>query len=108
MEFKDVCQLDKSDALFSVQYSDPPDTLSQDLVGKFKRIQKQIELMRDEPEKADRIVFVVKEEMKNNLVFAKHAFNILDGRETVENLVKKNMIQTYLGPPEEWIKPPNV
>ena len=40
MEFKDVCTLDKTDALFSTQYSDPPDMLSQHLVGKFKRLQK--------------------------------------------------------------------
>ena len=40
MEFKDVCILDKTDALFSTQYSDPPDMLSQHLVGKFKRLQK--------------------------------------------------------------------
>ena len=39
MEFKDVCILDKTDALFSTQYSDPPDMLSQHLVGKFKRLQ---------------------------------------------------------------------
>ena len=70
--------------------------LSQDLVGKFKRIERQIELMRNDPKKADRIEHVVKEEMKNNLIFAKHAFHILAGRETVDNLVKKNMIQNSI------------
>jgi len=93
MEFKDVCILDKTDALFSTQYSDPPDMLSQHLVGKFKRLQRQVELMRDDPEKADRIVQVVKEEMGNNLVFAEHAFQIQDGRETVDTLVEKKLIQ---------------
>jgi len=93
MEFKDVCILDKTDALFSTQYSDPPDMLSQHLVGKFKRLQRQVELMRDDPEKADRIVQVVKEEMGNNLVFAEHAFQIQDGLETVDNVVEKKLIQ---------------
>ena len=40
MEFKDVTILDKTDALFSTQYSDPVDLLSQHLQNKFTRIQR--------------------------------------------------------------------
>ena len=36
---------------------------------------------------------VVKEEMENNLVFARHAFAIQAGRKTVESLVEKKLIQ---------------
>ena len=93
MEFKDVTILDKTDALFSTQYSDTPDLLSQHLVGKFKRLQKQVELMQDHPEKSDQILTIVREEMKNNMVFAEHAFQIQDGRESVEDLVKQKLIQ---------------
>ena len=49
--------------------------------------------MRDSPEKADRILQVVNEEMGNNLVFAEHAFHIQDGRESVDTLVEKKLIQ---------------
>ena len=93
MEFKDVTILDKTDALFSTQYSDPMDLLSQHLTVKFARLQQQVELIRDHPEQADRVVEVVREEMKNNQVFAKYAFQILAGQETVDNLVKKKLIQ---------------
>ena len=93
MEFKDVTILDKTDALFSTQYSDPVDLLSQHLQNKFDRLQKQVELIRDNPSKADRVVEVVQEEMKNNQVFAKYAFHIQAGQETVETLVDKKLIQ---------------
>merc|ERR1712223_2228046 len=93
MEFKDVTILDKTDALFSTQYSDPVDLLSQHLQNKFDRLQKQVELIRDHPEKADRIVEVVKEEMGNNQVFAKYAFQIQAGQESVDTLVEKKLIQ---------------
>merc|ERR1712223_594995 len=69
MEFKSVKILNKTDALFSTQYSDPVDLLSQHLQNKFNRLQKQVEYIRDHPETADRIVEVVKEEMGNNQVF---------------------------------------
>ena len=59
----------------------------------FKRLQKQVELMRDDPKKADQIVEIVRAEMGNNLVFAEHAFHIQDGRETVDTLVEKKLIQ---------------
>lgn len=93
MEFKDVTILDKTDALFSTQYSDPVDLLSQHLQGKFLRLQKQVEYIRDNPEKADRVVEVVEEEMKNNQVFAKYAFHIQSGEESVDTLVEKKLIQ---------------
>ena len=93
MEFKDVTILDKTDALFSTQYSDPMDLLSQHLVGKFTRLQQQVELIRDHPDQADKVVEVVREEMQNNQVFAKYAFQILAGKENVDNLVKKKLIQ---------------
>merc|ERR1712223_553429 len=93
MEFKDVTILNKTDALFSTQYSDPVDLLSQHLQNKFDRLQKQVELIRDHPEKADRIVEVVKEEMGNNQVFAKYAFQIQAGQESVDTLVEKKLIQ---------------
>ena len=93
MEFKDVTILNKTDALFSTQYSDPVDMLSQHLVGKFKRLQKQVENIRDNPEKADEVVDIVKEEMKNNDVFAKYAFKIQAGQMTVNDLVEKKLIQ---------------
>ena len=38
---------------------------------------------------ADRVVEVVKDEMKNNQVFAKHAFHIQAGQETVDSLIEK-------------------
>ena len=93
MEFKDVTILDKTDALFSTQYSDPVDLLSQHLQNKLERLQKQVEYIRDHPEKADRVVEVVKDEMKNNQVFAKHAFHIQAGQETVDSLIEKKLIQ---------------
>ena len=45
MEFKDVTILDKQDGLFSTQYSDPVDLLTQQLDFKFNRLMKQFELM---------------------------------------------------------------
>ena len=96
MEFKDVTILDKTDALFSTQYSDPVDLLSQHLQNKFDRLQKQVEYIRDHPEKADRIVDVVQEEMGNNQVFAKYAFHIQAGRESVDTLVEKNQKYTSI------------
>ena len=93
MEFKDVTILDKTDALFSTQYSDPVDLLSQHLQNKFNRLQKQVEYIRDHPEKADRVVEIVKEEMANNQVFAKYAFQIQAGQESVDTLVEKKLIQ---------------
>ena len=93
MEFKDVTILDKTDALFSTQYSDPVDLLSQHLQNKFDRLQKQVKYIRDHPEKADRVVEVVEEEMRNNQVFAKYAFHIQAGRESVDTLVEKKLIQ---------------
>ena len=51
MEFKDVTILNKTDALFSTQYSDPVDMLSQHLVGKLNRLLEQVEYVRDHPEK---------------------------------------------------------
>merc|ERR1712038_46489 len=93
MEFKDVTILDKTDALFSTQYSDPVDLLSQHLQNKLNRLQKQVQYIKDHPEKADRIVEVVKDEMENNQVFAKYAFHIQAGRESVDTLVEKKLIQ---------------
>ena len=93
MEFKDVTILDKTDALFSTQYSDPVDLLSQHLQNKFNRLQKQVEYIRDHPEKADRVVEIVKEEMANNQVFAKYAFQSQAGQESVDTLVEKKLIQ---------------
>ena len=52
-----------------------------------------MEYIRDNPEKADRVVEVVKEEMKNNQVFAKYAFHIQAGEESVDALVEKKLIQ---------------
>merc|ERR1712141_990363 len=83
MEFKDVTILNKTDALFSTQYSDPVDMLSQHLVGKLNRLLEQVEYVRDHPEKADKIVDIVREEMGNNQLFAQNAFHLLDGRITV-------------------------
>ena len=93
MEFKDVTVLDKTDGLFSTQYSDPVDMLTQHLVGKFARLQKQVEYIRDHPDQADQVVAIVQEEMKNNQVFAEYAFKIQAGQESVENLVKQKLIQ---------------
>ena len=93
MEFKDVTILDKTDALFSTQYSDPVDLLSQHLQNKFNRLQKQVEYLRDHPEKADRVVEAVKEEKVNNEVFAKYAFQIQAGQESVDTLFEKKLIQ---------------
>ena len=45
MEFKDVTILDKQDGLFSTQYSDPVDLLTQQLDFKFNRLMKQFELL---------------------------------------------------------------
>ena len=84
----------QTDALFSTQYSDGVDLLSQHLVRRLERLQEQVEYARDNPgPKADLVVKVVREEMENNLVFAKHAFAIQAGRETVESLVEKKLIQ---------------
>ena len=84
----------QTDALFSTQYSDGVDLLSQHLVRRLERLQEQVEYARDNPgQKADLVVEVVREEMENNLVFARHAFAIQAGRETVESLVEKKLIQ---------------
>ena len=64
----------KTDALFSTQYSDSVDLLTQHLVRRLERLQEQVEYARDNPgRKADLVVEVVRDEMRNNLVFAKHA-----------------------------------
>ena len=93
LEFKDVSIMNKSDALFSAHYSDIADSFTQDLEYKFRRLGQQIEFMRDNPEKADEIVELVKEEIKHCQIFAKYAFHIQDGRMQVEDLVEKNLIQ---------------
>ena len=93
MEFKDVTILDKTDGLFSTQYSDPVDMLTQHLEGKLSRLMKQLEFAVENPDKAGKVVNLVREEMKNNLVFAEYAFKILAKEETVDNLVKKKLIQ---------------
>ena len=93
MEFTDVTILNKTDVLFATQYSDKVDILTQQLVEKFDRLQKQIELMRDDPAQVDKILHVVREEMKDYDVFAKYAFHIMDGRMTVDELVEKKLIQ---------------
>ena len=126
--------MSKTDALFSTQYSDPVDLLSQHLVRRLERLQEQVEFARDNPgPKADLVVEVVREadfvklsnrakilmmtsdddivvafacplnkrthntvcreEMRNNLVFAKNAFAIQAGQETVDSLVEKKLIQ---------------
>ena len=56
MEFKNVSILDKTDALFSTQYSDSVDLLSQHLVGKFKRLEEQVEYIRNHPDQAQKMV----------------------------------------------------
>lgn len=84
----------KTDALFSTQYSDSVDLLTQHLVRRLERLQEQVEYARDNPgRKADLVVEVVRDEMRNNLVFAKHAFAIQAGQETVDSLVEKKLIQ---------------
>uniref|UniRef100_A0A7M5XD29 Uncharacterized protein n=1 Tax=Clytia hemisphaerica TaxID=252671 RepID=A0A7M5XD29_9CNID len=93
MEFKDVSILDKTDALFSTQYSEPVDMLSQHLQNKLSRLQKQVEFVRDHPERADEMVEIVRQEMENNQVFAKYAFQVLAGQETVDTLIEKKLIQ---------------
>ena len=85
--------MNKSDALFSAHYSDIADSFSQDLQYKFRRLGEQIEYMKDNPEKADEIVDLVKEEIKHCQIFAKYAFHIQDGRMQVNDLVEKNLIQ---------------
>ena len=52
--------MNKSDALFSAHYSDIDDSFSQDLQYKFRRLGEQIEFMRDNPEKANEIVELVR------------------------------------------------
>lgn len=49
--------------------------------------------MRDHPDKAEQMLSIVDEEMKNNLVFAQYAFRIQAGQETVDNLVRQKLIQ---------------
>ena len=60
MEFKNVSILDKTDALFSTQYSDSVDLLSQHLVGKFKRLEEQVEYIRNHPDQAQKMVEIGK------------------------------------------------
>ena len=60
---------------------------------RFERLKEQVELARDRPEMADRVVQVVREEMQNNLVFARHAFAIQAGQETVDSLIRRKLIQ---------------
>ena len=60
MEFKNVSILDKTDALFSTQYSDSVDLLSQHLVGKFKRLEEQVEYIRNHPDQAPKMVEIGK------------------------------------------------
>jgi len=93
MEFKDVRILDKTDGLFSTQYSHPPDMLSQHLTRTFTRLHEQIEFMASRPEEAAKVVEVARKEKDNNMVFAKYAFKILAGEEKVETLVEKKLIQ---------------
>ena len=57
-----ISLLSKTDALFSTQYSDPVDLLSQHLVRRLERLQEQVEFARDNPgPKADLVVDVVRE-----------------------------------------------
>lgn len=93
MEFKDVTILDKQDGLFSTQYSDPVDLLTQQLDFKFNRLMKQFELLAENPDKVEKVLPIVQEEMKNNLVFAEYAFKILAKEETVDTLIEKKLIQ---------------
>jgi hypothetical protein len=47
MESNTVTILDKTDALFSTQYSDPVDILSQHLQNKLNRLERQVKYMKD-------------------------------------------------------------
>ena len=38
-------------------------------------------------------LYLVQEEMKNNMVFAKYAFQIQSGQKTVDELIEKKLIQ---------------
>jgi len=93
MEFKSVKILNKTDSLFSTQYSDPVDLLTQHLRARFERMAEQIEYIKNHPDEAEEVAKIAKEEMEINRVFADHAFAIQAGQMTVEDLVEKKLIQ---------------
>ena len=66
---------------------------SQHLSIKFARLEKQIEYMKEHPDKADKVLKTVKMEMENNKTFAKYAFKVLQGQEQVEDLIEQKIIQ---------------
>jgi len=93
MEFKSVKILNKTDGLFSTQYSDPVDLLTQCLRFKFDRLEEQVEYMKNHPEEAAEVAKIVKEEMTMHKVFADHAFAVQAGQTDVNELVQKKLIQ---------------
>ena len=80
--------------LYSSQYSDPADLFSQHLSGRLDRLLKQMEYVRDNPDKASAVTDVVREEMKNHKIFAQYSFGIVDGSVLASNLMKDKIIQT--------------
>lgn len=93
MEFADCTVLDKTESFFGFPYSDGVDLFTQHLTLKLNRLERQIKLMKEQPEQADKVYKVIEEEMENNKMFAKYAFKVLAGEEQVEDLIEKKIIQ---------------